>query len=242
MRRQRGSLNNVIFCGWGSCSFCTCLGNGIATGNENDRKNGESTADFALFFYFVSLCCIEDSSPTPVFLQGFPLCKTPWLAVGWELVLRSSGMSWWMGMVEWGAGMSDIQGELSTGPQLKQLWGLARDGGRVWVRTAWSCTVSQVAPCPWCHQSPWDHTGHWAECDKSAWLMEGLSLPPGKLRGCSGLCSGPWVLQKDSGHTFHGCGSSHGPSPTAPPPFSAHCPQHLPLHTLPAPCYFSSLP
>lgn len=70
-----------------------------------------------------------------------------------------------------------------------------------------------------------------------------MSLPPGKLRCCSGLCSGPRVLQKDSGDTFHCCGSSDGSSLTDPHGSASQqpVPKHLPLHTLPPPCYFSSL-
>lgn len=33
-------------------------GNGMATGNEKGRKNGESTADFAMVLYFVSVHCM----------------------------------------------------------------------------------------------------------------------------------------------------------------------------------------
>lgn len=50
---------------------------------------------------------MEDSSPTPVFLQGLPLCKIPRLAVGWELALRSSGMSWVDG--DGGVGTRDVR-------------------------------------------------------------------------------------------------------------------------------------
>lgn len=109
----------------------------------------------------------------------------------------------WMGTVGWGAGMSDVQGELSTGPQLRHLWVLAREEGHVWVRTEWTpALLSQAAECHQCHQSPWESTGVLSVCDKSAWLMEGVSLPPGKLKCCSGLCSGPQVLQKDWGDIF----------------------------------------
>lgn len=42
------------------------------------------------------------------------------------------------GQWDGGPGVSDIRGELSTGPQLRQLWVPAREVGHVWVSGEWT--------------------------------------------------------------------------------------------------------